>query len=120
MDPMDENLSSLCEDCDKEFAFYGLLEKHRCDVHQEDEVLQCGICGTSFKRKMNLVLHWRSTAHRDVRYVVGSADGDNAVRHCSFLSTGSSGATSATPSTSATGSPPRRSWRSTRPKSTAR
>ena len=72
VDPMDETLPTHCaeEGCGRvEFAFYGLLERHRVDWHGQDEVMVCGRCATGFKRKMNLVLHWRSTAHRFIKSV---------------------------------------------------
>ncbi len=73
VDPMDETLPCQCDDdgCGgaKEFPFYGLLERHRVDLHGEDEVMVCGRCATGFKRKMHLVLHWRSTAHRLIKLV---------------------------------------------------
>ncbi len=69
VDPMDETLPSRCGECALEYPFYGLLERHRVDVHGADEVLVCGRCATGFKRKTNLVLHWRSTAHRLIKLV---------------------------------------------------
>lgn len=67
LDPMDASLSSVCDECDRDFGFYGLLEKHRIDVHDLEDELFCRMCQTAFKRKMNLVLHWRSTAHRSIK-----------------------------------------------------
>eukprot|EP00095_Tigriopus_kingsejongensis_P005584 snap_masked-scaffold12_size759060-processed-gene-5.11 protein:Tk05584 transcript:snap_masked-scaffold12_size759060-processed-gene-5.11-mRNA-1 annotation:"zinc finger protein 2 homolog" len=69
MDPMDPKQASRCQECHRDFHFYGLFERHLVDIHGEDEVLHCATCNTSFKRKMNLVLHWRSTAHRETKLV---------------------------------------------------
>ncbi|TRY73454.1 hypothetical protein TCAL_07902 [Tigriopus californicus] len=54
LDPMDPQAPSWCEDCGRDFHFYGLLERHLVDIHGEDEMLHCPTCSTSFKRKMNL------------------------------------------------------------------
>ena len=68
MDPLDENLASVCDICNRDFHFFGLLEKHKFDVHGDEDPLYCDLCTTKFRRKMNMIIHWRSTTHRPNKY----------------------------------------------------
>ncbi len=55
------NFSKRCEECDKEFNSVGVYEVHVNKVHKLDPMDNCDGCGTNFKRRMGLILHFRQT-----------------------------------------------------------
>jgi hypothetical protein len=65
-----------CPDCDANrpevvlsFPMMGLLEKHRVEVHNDEETLKCVYpgCASTFRRRMTAIMHARSTAHRKLK-----------------------------------------------------
>ena len=50
-----------CEFCDLELGTIGIYETHLNKVHEKPPMEYCDECATAFKRRMGLILHFRST-----------------------------------------------------------
>ena len=49
-----------CTECEKEFAFPGLLEVHKAKMHGITPLPSCKQCNMVFRRIMGLINHWRT------------------------------------------------------------
>ena len=55
------NCEIACKKCDEKFDMVGILECHMSKVHKCEPFNFCDECGTHFKRRMGLILHFRHT-----------------------------------------------------------
>ena len=55
------NHEASCKECAEKFEMVGILEVHMSKVHKCDPMNFCDECGTGFKRRMGMILHFRQT-----------------------------------------------------------
>lgn len=55
------NHEASCKECAEKFEMVGILEVHMSKVHKCNPMNFCDECGTGFKRRMGMILHFRQT-----------------------------------------------------------
>jgi len=55
------NYEMSCNICGDKFQMVGILEVHMSKVHRCEPMNYCDECGTGFKRRMGMILHFRQT-----------------------------------------------------------